>query len=65
MSEKSILEEFKKNQKIAFDNPVSSLAFRQASIKMDDLWIYLSKDEEQIVQEYERSLWIESGRAIG
>jgi hypothetical protein len=59
----NILEEFKRNQKIAFDNGCGTELYEEASIRMDELWFKLDDEELQIVQEYERSLWINSGKA--
>jgi hypothetical protein len=56
----SVLSEFKKYQKIAFESLIGSKERMDASERMDDLWIRLSAEEAEEAQEYERSLWIEA-----
>jgi hypothetical protein len=58
----SVLTEFKVYQKRAFELDKCSAEFAELSDQMDILWIQLSTDEMSEVQEYERQLWIESGK---
>ena len=60
----SVLAEFKACQKKAFETKDSE-EYAEACDRMDVLWIRLSTDEEVETQQYERQLWIDSGRAIG
>ena len=59
----SVLAEFKEYQKKSFEAKSGSKEWEEARERMDVLWIQLSMDEMVEVQQYERQLWIESGKA--
>jgi len=61
----STLAEFKGCQKVAFESDIGSDSFKDASDRMDVLWIQLSETEMAETQGYERQLWIDSGKAHG
>jgi dsRNA-specific ribonuclease len=55
----SVLSEFRYYQRQAFYHPSYSDEHDYARAKLDDLWIKLSEQEREIVQDYERLLWID------